>query len=96
MTGFHFKVSVSLFKKLTSPILSPGNLTVLDSHLLKNSSWNQTSFFQLFHSPQSGEECGIFDPIIGNGELAKCDTLRGAVCQFKKGNVNGLWSVNGG
>ncbi|XP_068564102.1 adhesion G-protein coupled receptor D2 [Cebidichthys violaceus] len=66
-----------------------GNVTVLansflDSLLDGNALQNQTFSFELFHSPLSDEDCGIFDPLIGSLGLAKCDSLRGAVCQFKK------------
>ncbi|XP_044055394.1 adhesion G-protein coupled receptor D2 isoform X2 [Siniperca chuatsi] len=66
-----------------------GNFTVLtnsflDSLLDGNSLQNQTLSFELFHSPQSDEDCGIFDPVIGSWGQAKCQSFRGAVCQFKK------------
>lgn len=67
----------------------------LDSLLDGNALQNQTISFELFHSPLSDEECGIFDPVIGSWGLAKCDSFRGAVCQFKKGtshnNVNSFY-----
>lgn len=88
-----FSFIFNLTLRITSPFLSLGNLTVLahsvpDSLLDGNSSQNQTFPFELFHSPQSDEDCGIFDPVIGNWDLAKCDSFRGAVCQFKKGTNN--------
>ncbi|XP_073332565.1 adhesion G protein-coupled receptor D2 [Pagrus major] len=52
--------------------------------VIKNSLQNQTISFELFHSPQSDEDCGIFDPVVGSWGLAKCDLSKGAVCQFKK------------
>ncbi|KAM6938184.1 adhesion G protein-coupled receptor D2 [Lycodopsis pacificus] len=66
-----------------------GNVTVLansflDSLLDGNALQNQTFSFELLPSPLSDEDCGIFDPLIGSVGLAKCDSLRGAVCQFKK------------
>lgn len=61
---------------------------MLDSILDGNSLQNQTISFELFHVPESDEDCGIFDPIIGRRGLAKCHSLRGAVCQFKKGTNN--------
>ncbi|XP_036971348.1 adhesion G-protein coupled receptor D2 isoform X2 [Acanthopagrus latus] len=56
----------------------------LESILDGNSLQNQTISFELFHSPQSDEDCGIFDPVVGSWGLAKCDSSKGAVCQFKK------------
>ncbi|XP_030290070.1 adhesion G-protein coupled receptor D2 isoform X3 [Sparus aurata] len=56
----------------------------LESLLDGNSLQNQTISFELFHSPQSDEDCGIFDPVVGSRGLAKCDSSKGAVCQFKK------------
>lgn len=50
-----------------------------------NSFHNQTFFL---HSSQSDEDCDIFDPVSGGWSLVKCDSQRGAVCQFKKGNEN--------
>ncbi|XP_056895299.1 adhesion G-protein coupled receptor D2 isoform X1 [Takifugu flavidus] len=66
-----------------------GNLTALelsfaDSLLERNSSGNQTFPFESFRSPQPNEECVIFDPVVGNWGQARCDSLRGAVCQFRK------------
>ncbi|XP_026179294.1 adhesion G-protein coupled receptor D2 isoform X2 [Mastacembelus armatus] len=49
----------------------------------KNSLQNQTLSFE-FYSSQSDEDCGIFDPVMGRRDLAKCDSCKGAVCQFKK------------
>lgn len=84
-------LSVIIFNKLTSPILPPGNLTALelsfaDSLLERNSSGNQTFPLESFRSPQPNEECVIFDPVVGKWGQARCDSLRGAVCQFRKGN----------
>ncbi|XP_070817602.1 adhesion G protein-coupled receptor D2 [Chaetodon trifascialis] len=56
----------------------------LDSLLDEHSLQNQTLPFELFHSPQSDEDCGIFDPVIESWGEVKCDSFRGAVCQFKK------------
>ncbi|XP_060889802.1 adhesion G-protein coupled receptor D2 isoform X1 [Labrus mixtus] len=64
-----------------------GNITILATSLLDpllDSLQNQTLSFKLFRSPQSDEDCGIFDPVTGNLAHAKCDSFRGAVCQFKK------------
>ncbi|KAM9358376.1 adhesion G protein-coupled receptor D2 [Symphorus nematophorus] len=66
-----------------------GNVTLLansflDSLLDGSSLQNQTLSLEVYHSPQSDEDCGIFDPVIGSLNLAKCDSLRGAVCHFKK------------
>ncbi|XP_045906602.1 adhesion G-protein coupled receptor D2 isoform X1 [Micropterus dolomieu] len=64
--------------------------SLLDSILDGNSLQNQTISFELFHVPESDEDCGIFDPIIGRRGLAKCHSLRGAVCQFKKGVLDAM------
>ncbi|XP_042371703.1 adhesion G-protein coupled receptor D2 isoform X2 [Plectropomus leopardus] len=66
-----------------------GNLSMLassflDSFLDGNSLENQTIKFELFHSPVPKEECGIFDPVTGSWDFDKCDSFRGAVCQFRK------------
>ncbi|XP_018528574.1 LOW QUALITY PROTEIN: adhesion G-protein coupled receptor D2 [Lates calcarifer] len=66
-----------------------GNFTVLasaflDSFLDGNSLQNRTISFEFVHSPQSEENCDIFDPVVGDWSLAKCNSARGAVCQFKK------------
>nr|XP_019953882.1 PREDICTED: adhesion G-protein coupled receptor D2-like [Paralichthys olivaceus] len=63
-----------------------GNFTVLSHPLLEdgNSLENQTFPFELFHSSQSDVECGIFDPVMEDWRLTKCDSIRGAVCQFRK------------
>ncbi|XP_074490677.1 adhesion G protein-coupled receptor D2 isoform X1 [Sebastes fasciatus] len=71
-----------------------GNFTVsadsfLDSLLDGNSLQNQTVSFELFQSPEpksesESESCGIFDPVTESSGLVKCDSFRGAVCQFKK------------
>lgn len=58
----------------------------LDS--LKDGDALQNQTFELFQSPQSDVDCGIFDPVVEHWSLAKCDSFRGAVCQFKKGNDN--------
>lgn len=60
----------------------------LDSFLDGNSLQNRTISFEFVHSPQSEENCDIFDPVVGDWSLAKCNSARGAVCQFKKGNNN--------
>lgn len=90
LTGWAQRLSVIILKKLTSPILPPGNLTALelsfaDSLLERNSSGNQTFPLESFRSPQPNEECVIFDPVGGKWGQARCDSLRGAVCQFQKG-----------
>lgn len=79
-------------KEFTSPILPPGNLTasvhsIVDSLLERNSSGNQSFSSAVFHSPQLNEECGIFDPVVEKWDRARCDSFRGAVCQFTKGNI---------
>ncbi|XP_029989070.1 adhesion G-protein coupled receptor D2 isoform X1 [Sphaeramia orbicularis] len=66
-----------------------GNISVLQNPVLSslltdNPLLNQTITLELFGSPQAEEECGIFDPVIGNWTFAKCDSMRGAVCQFRK------------
>lgn len=91
LTGRAQSFQVVIFKKLTSPILPPGNLTALghsfaDSVLERNSSGNQSFPLELFRSPLPNEECVIFDPVVGKWDQARCDSFRGAVCQFRKGN----------
>ncbi|KAK2835394.1 hypothetical protein Q5P01_015878 [Channa striata] len=49
---------------------------------------NQKMTLELFHMPQPSERCGFFDPVIGRWDLAKCDSFREAVCQFKKDVLN--------
>ncbi|KAM3619759.1 uncharacterized protein V6R79_013108 [Siganus canaliculatus] len=66
-----------------------GNFSVLansflDSLVDGSSLQNQTFSFELLHSPQSDENCDIFDPVIGSLSLDKCSSFRGSVCQFKK------------
>ncbi|XP_034560198.1 adhesion G-protein coupled receptor D2 isoform X2 [Notolabrus celidotus] len=66
-----------------------GNITILASPLLEtfldsNTSLNQALSFEFLHTPQTDEVCGYFDPVVGSLDLAKCDSHRGAVCQFKK------------
>ncbi|XP_041648002.1 adhesion G-protein coupled receptor D2 [Cheilinus undulatus] len=58
--------------------------SVMDSQQDGYSLQNQLLIFELFPSLQSQEDCGIFDPLNGSMNLAKCDSLREAVCQFKK------------
>nr|XP_020452237.1 adhesion G-protein coupled receptor D2-like isoform X3 [Monopterus albus] len=70
-----------------------GNFTVLtesllDSLLERSSMQNQTFSFELLRSPQSDEDCGILDPVMGRTKLAKCDLFKGAVCQFEKEDVS--------
>ncbi|KAF0042007.1 hypothetical protein F2P81_005539 [Scophthalmus maximus] len=64
-----------------------GNFTVLANPFLdslKDGDALQNQTFELFQSPQSDVDCGIFDPVVEHWSLAKCDSFRGAVCQFKK------------
>ncbi|XP_072244890.1 adhesion G protein-coupled receptor D2 [Leuresthes tenuis] len=55
-----------------------------DYPLEGNSLQNQTFSFELFGSPTPYEDCGIFNPATGSSDLIKCNSYRGAVCQFKK------------
>ncbi|XP_031162895.1 adhesion G-protein coupled receptor D2 isoform X2 [Sander lucioperca] len=86
-SGAAMEIESSL-TKLWRDIPCQGNFTVLansvDSLLDGNSLQNQTFSFELFNGPESDEDCGIFDPVIGSWGLAKCVSFRGAVCQFKK------------
>ncbi|XP_069558395.1 adhesion G protein-coupled receptor D2 [Brachyistius frenatus] len=59
--------------------------SLLDSLLDGDPLQNQTISFEVLQSPNSDEDCGIFDPLKGSCGLAKCNSLRGAVCRFKKG-----------
>ncbi|XP_071342048.1 adhesion G protein-coupled receptor D2 isoform X3 [Trachinotus anak] len=67
-----------------------GNFSVLANVLLDsvrggNSLQNQTFSVEFFHSSQSeDEECDMFNPVTGGWSLVKCNSLRGAVCRFKK------------
>lgn len=66
-----------------------GNFTMLPDSLLDslldgNSTQNQTFTFEFFQSPKADEDCGIFDPVLGTCGLAKCNSFREAVCQFRK------------
>ncbi|XP_035509235.1 adhesion G-protein coupled receptor D2 [Morone saxatilis] len=61
-------------------VLANSFLDILDRHSLQN----QTLYFEVSHSSQSDENCGVFDPVNGSLNLVKCDSYRGAVCQFKK------------
>uniref|UniRef100_UPI0037E7626D adhesion G protein-coupled receptor D2 n=1 Tax=Semicossyphus pulcher TaxID=241346 RepID=UPI0037E7626D len=86
-SGAAMVIQASL-KKLWRDRPCQGNITILahsllDSLLDGNPLQNQTFSFELFQSPQSDEDCGIFDPVKGTSD-AKCDSFRGAVCQFKK------------
>ncbi|XP_054459470.1 adhesion G-protein coupled receptor D2 [Anoplopoma fimbria] len=94
-SGLVFKWSRSAMEIETSltelwkDVPCQGNVSVLansflDSLLDGNALPNQTLSFEWFQSPLPDEDCGIFDPVIGNTGLAKCDSFRGAVCQFKK------------
>ncbi|XP_034386291.1 adhesion G-protein coupled receptor D2 [Cyclopterus lumpus] len=87
-SGSAMEIESSL-TKLWKDIPCQGNVTVLENSFLDslldgNDLQNQTISFELFHSHLSDEDCGIFDPVIGSWGLAKCDSFRGAVCQFKK------------
>ncbi|XP_070688316.1 adhesion G protein-coupled receptor D2 [Pempheris klunzingeri] len=63
-----------------------GNFTVLTNSFLDSLLDGNSlhSSMKLFHSPQSGDDCGVFDPVMGSRGLAKCNSFRGAVCQFQK------------
>ncbi|XP_039985674.1 adhesion G-protein coupled receptor D2 isoform X2 [Xiphias gladius] len=68
---------------LTSNFTVFANLS-LDSLLDRISLQNQTLSFELSQGPQSDEDCDIFDPVIEGWSQTKCNSVRGAVCQFKK------------
>ncbi|XP_068446254.1 adhesion G-protein coupled receptor D2 [Clinocottus analis] len=75
--------------KLWKDIPCRGNVSAIPNSFLDslrdgNALQNQTLSFELFHSPLSDEDCGVFDPVLASWGLAKCDSFRGAVCQFKK------------
>ncbi|KAL6108095.1 uncharacterized protein ACO6RY_18710 [Pungitius sinensis] len=91
-SGLVFKWNVSAMEiepsltKLWKDIPCQANVTAnsfLDSLLDGNASQNQTLSFKLFHSHLSDEDCDVFDPVIGSWGQARCDSLMGAVCQFK-------------
>ncbi|XP_077964410.1 adhesion G protein-coupled receptor D2 isoform X4 [Gasterosteus aculeatus] len=94
-SGLVFKWNASAMEiettltKLWKDIPCRGNVTVFkksfsDSLLDGNALQNQTFSFELFHSRLSHENCDVFDPVVGSLGQAKCDSLMGAVCQFKK------------
>lgn len=71
-------------------ILPAGNVNALgrsdtDSLLETKPPGNQNFPFEAVHGPVPEEECGIFDPVFGV-DRARCDSLRGAVCQYWKAN----------
>ncbi|XP_042272092.1 adhesion G-protein coupled receptor D2 isoform X1 [Thunnus maccoyii] len=79
----------SSLTKLLKDSPCQGNISSLENSLLDslrdgNSSQNQNFSFQFLHGPQSDKDCGVFDPDIGSWDHAECDSLKGAVCQFKK------------
>ncbi|XP_037325891.2 adhesion G-protein coupled receptor D2 [Pungitius pungitius] len=91
-SGLVFKWNVSAMEiepsltKLWKDIPCQANVTAnlfLDSLLDGNASQNQTLSFKLFHSHLSDGDCDVFDPVIGSWGQARCDSLMGAVCQFK-------------
>ncbi|XP_032381624.1 adhesion G-protein coupled receptor D2 [Etheostoma spectabile] len=85
-SGAAMKIESSLMK-LWRDIPCQGNFTenlFLDSLLDGNSLQNQTFSFEFFNHADSDEDCGIFDPVIGNWGQAKCASFSGTVCQFKK------------
>ncbi|KAG7217538.1 hypothetical protein INR49_021465, partial [Caranx melampygus] len=66
-----------------------GNFTVftnvhVDADQDGNSFQNETFVLKVLRSSQSDEDCDIFDPVAGGWRLVRCDSYRGAVCQFKK------------
>lgn len=80
-----------------APFPLPVNFTILanslvDSLLDVDLLENQT-LVEFSHSPRLDEDCGIFDPVIGTWGQAKCDSYRGAVCQFRKGTDFSLENV---
>ncbi|KAM8874688.1 adhesion G protein-coupled receptor D2 isoform 3-T3 [Spinachia spinachia] len=92
-SGLVFKWNASALEiepsltKLWKHVPCQGNVTpnpILDSLLDGNALQNQTFSFELFPSLLSDEDCDVFDPVIGSPGLAQCDSLMGAVCQFKK------------
>ncbi|KAM9763079.1 adhesion G protein-coupled receptor D2 isoform 2-T2 [Menidia menidia] len=50
----------------------------------RNSPCEENSFPELSSNPSSDEDCGIFEPATESSDLIKCNSHRGAVCQFKK------------
>ncbi|KAM9848884.1 adhesion G protein-coupled receptor D2 [Aulostomus maculatus] len=79
----------SSLTKLWTQSPCKGNISVTensfwDSLLQGNPLRNGTFSFKFFHSAQSKEDCGIFDPVIGSLSHDKCDSTRAAVCQYKK------------
>lgn len=45
-------------------------------------------FTMFAESRRTDEECGIFDPVTEHSRLAKCNSSRGAVCQYRRGTDN--------
>lgn len=65
-----------------------GNINVLvhpflHSFLDEDTLQNQNFSLELLHTPQD-KQCVTFDPVSSSGSPDECDSIRGAVCQFKK------------
>lgn len=58
----------------------------LDSLQDENLWLNETFAFELFRTDE--DACSIFDPNVEISDLKNCNSYRGAVCQFKKGNMS--------
>ncbi|KAF7658814.1 hypothetical protein LDENG_00007710 [Lucifuga dentata] len=68
--------------------LCQGNISVLinpflHSFLDEDTLQNQNFSLELVHNPQDNH-CVTFDPISKSWGPDKCDSIRGAICQFKK------------
>ncbi|KAM9385793.1 adhesion G protein-coupled receptor D2 [Pholidichthys leucotaenia] len=77
--GMEIETSLTMLQ-----IKSPCQDLFLDSLLVGNSSENQSFFFELFHTTEVSEDCGIFDPVSRSSRFDECHTYREAVCQFRK------------
>ncbi|XP_029355881.1 adhesion G-protein coupled receptor D2 [Echeneis naucrates] len=87
-SGADMEIEPSL-TKLTGDNPCQANFSLLADLLLDSVQdgspfQNQTFSFEMFHSHQSDEDCDILDPVSGAWSQVKCNSLRGAVCQFSK------------
>ncbi|XP_054645830.1 adhesion G-protein coupled receptor D2 isoform X2 [Dunckerocampus dactyliophorus] len=85
-SGASVEVESSL-TKLWGSSPCKGNISAFDHAFLDSileGNALQTFSVTFVDSTPPGEECGVFDPATGSVSLEKCDSYRGAVCQFKK------------
>uniref|UniRef100_A0A3Q3A2F0 Adhesion G-protein coupled receptor D2-like n=1 Tax=Kryptolebias marmoratus TaxID=37003 RepID=A0A3Q3A2F0_KRYMA len=51
---------------------------------------NETHILKVFGARMDDEDCNIFDPVMEFSEPKSCNSYRGAVCQFKKEDLDGF------